>query len=478
MSNKFNVVVIGGGSAGLVSAYICAAVKAKVALVERNLMGGDCLNYGCVPSKALIRTSRFVAEAKKAHKLGIKNVSFEVDFAAVMDRVHQVIGQIAPHDSVARYTSLGVDCFTGNAEVLSNKAVRVGDQILEAKNIILAVGASPFIPPIPGLDRSKVLTSENLWELRTLPRRLVVLGGGPIGCEMAQAFARLGSEVTIIEQSDRILPRDDSDVSELVTEKLKSEHLRILSGCTAEKVDHNASETKVWYRTKSGQQDCVACDGILVAVGRRANTDQLDTKKLGIQLAPNGTIMTDAYLRANGSNIFACGDAAGPYQFTHTAAHQAWYCAVNALFRPFKKFAVDYRVIPWVTFTDPEVAHVGLNETMAKQKGISYEVTKYGVDDLDRAIAEGEDHGFVKVLTKPGSDQILGATIAAHNAGEMITEFIQAMKQGFGLNKILGTIHPYPTYSEANKFAAGNWKKAHAPEQALRWLKMFHSWRV
>lgn len=477
MSSPYNVVVIGGGSAGLVSSLICAAVKSKVALVERNRMGGDCLNYGCVPSKALIRSSRFIADARRAEKFGVKNMKFDIDFAAVMDRVHRVIKEIEPHDSIERYTGLGVECLTGNAEVLSPHEVRVGDKVLKTKNIILALGASPFIPPIPGLDRKKVLTSENLWEIRELPRRLAVLGGGPIGCEIAQAFSRLGSKVTLIEQFDRILPRDDEDVSQLIAAKFSAEGTAVLSGCTAEKVEHRSGESEIWYRTKSGKQDSIQCDAILVAVGRRANTDQLDTEKLGIQLAPNRTIVTDRYLRANGSNIFACGDVAGPYQFTHTAAHQAWYCAVNALFRPFVKFAADYRVIPWVTFTDPEVAQVGINEAMAKQKNIPYELTKYGIDDLDRAITEDENHGFVKVLTKPGTDQILGATIASHNAGEMITEFIQAMKQGFGLNKILGTIHPYPTFSEANKFAAGNWKKAHAPEQALKFLKMFHSWR-
>ncbi len=473
----YNIIAVGGGSAGLVTAYIAAAVKAKVALIERNKMGGDCLNYGCVPSKALIRSSRFVADMRRAAELGIKSVTFDFDFADIMDRVHEVIRKIEPHDSIERYQSLGVDCITGQAEILDANTIRVGDRKLTTKNIVLALGASPFVPEIQGLDQVKYRTSENLWEMRTLPMRLVILGGGPIGCEMVQAFARFGSQVTQVEMAPRILPREDDDVAELIADKFRREGVKLLTHATATKVVIEAGEKILICKSKNGDEIRVPFDEILVAVGRKANTANQGLERLGVALNPNGTIKVDDYLRTTVPNIYACGDVAGPYQFTHVAAHQAWFCAVNALFSPFKTFKVDYSVISWCTFTDPEVAQVGLNEQMAKARGIPYEVTKYGIDDLDRAIAESEDHGFVKVLTKPGTDKIIGCTIVSHLAGELIAEYVAAMKHGFGLNKILGTIHAYPTFVEANKYAAGVWKKAHAPQGLLKWVERFHSWR-
>lgn len=477
MGEKYNMVVIGGGSAGLVSSYIGAAVKAKVALIERHKMGGDCLNTGCVPSKAIIRTSRFVADMKKHKELGIKTVNYEFEFSDIMDRVHRVIKKIEPHDSIERFTGLGVECFTGDAEIIDPNTVKVGGKTLHTKNIVLALGASPFVPPIKGLDKIKYLTSENLWDLRTLPKRLVVLGGGPIGSEMSQAFCRLGSQVTQVEMSPRILAREDDDVAKVIIDKFKEEGVNLLTNSRATEVIEKDGEKILLCDQKDGPQIQVPFDEIIVAVGRKANTSGVDWGKLGIELNPNGTIKVDPYLRANGSNIYACGDVAGPYQFTHTAAHQAWFCAVNSLFSPFKKFPVDYKVISWCTFTDPEVAQVGLNEKAAKEQGIPYEVTVYGVDDLDRAIAESEDHGMVKVLTVPGKDKIIGATIVSHLAGELIGEFVSAMKQGYGLNAILGTIHAYPTFIEANKYAAGNWKKAHTPQFALNLLEKYHKFR-
>lgn len=478
MANQYNIVVIGAGSAGLVTAYIAAAVKAKVALIERHKMGGDCLNTGCVPSKALIKTAKVVHQMRACRKYGIKSASFELDFAEVMDRVHRVVKEIEPHDSVERYSSLGVECISGEAEILDRHTVRVNGKELKTKNIVLALGASPFIPPIKGLEAIRYLTSENLWGLRTLPKRLVVLGGGPIGCEMTQAFQRLGAQVTQVEMSPRILPREDDDVAALVTETLKKEGVRVLTGAKATAVvTENGVKTLV-CETVGGGRELVPFDEILVAVGRQANTAQSwDWAKLGVTLNPNGTVKVDEKMRANGDNIYACGDVAGPFQFTHVASHQAWYCAVNALFKPFKTFKVDYRVIPWVTFTDPEVAQVGHNEMSAKAAGIPYEVTRYGIDDLDRAIAESENHGQVKVLTKPGKDEILGVNIVGHGAGEMIAEYVAAMKHRFGMNAILGTIHSYPTFVEANKYAAGNWKKAHAPEKVLAYLQKFHGFR-
>lgn len=478
MSDTYNLVVIGAGSAGLVSAYIGAAVKAKVALIEKHKMGGDCLNYGCVPSKALIKSAKFVHNVRQHQKYGVRSASVEFDFAEIMDRVHKVIGKIEPHDSPERYRGLGVECLQGTGEIIDKHTVRVGDRILKTKNIILAMGARPFIPPILGLDKIEYRTSENLWDMRELPKRLVVLGGGPIGCEMAQAFSRLGSQVVQVEMSSRILPRDDLDVSNLISERFRKEGINIVTNATAKEVRIEAGVKSLLCQMGDGSQIAIEFDEILIAVGRRANSHGFDWHNLGVKTNANGTLAVDSYLRVNGDNMFGCGDLVGPYQFTHTAAHQAWYCAVNALFRPLKSFKVDYSVIPWVTFTDPEIAQVGHNEQSAKAAGIPYEVTHYEIDDLDRAIAESEDIGFVKVLTEPGKDRILGATIVAAPAGEMITEYIQAMKQQFGLNKILGTIHPYPTFSEANKFAAGNWKKAHAPEKILDFLQKFHGWRL
>jgi pyruvate/2-oxoglutarate dehydrogenase complex dihydrolipoamide dehydrogenase (E3) component len=474
---RYNLVVIGGGSAGLVSAYIAAAVKAKVALIERHKMGGDCLNTGCVPSKAIIKTARIAAEIKNHRKYGIKSANYEIDFPMVMDRVKQVIGKIEPHDSIERYSSLGVECITGNAEMIDRNTVKVNGRTLKAKNIVLALGASPFVPKIKGIEKVSYRTSENLWDMRELPKRFIVLGSGPIGCEMAQAFQRLGANVTLVEMADRILPREDPDVAAMVFERFKDEGMNVLTTAKAEEILTENGEKKLICRMKDGSPLSIPFDEILIAVGRKANTSGIDWDKFGIKLNKDGTIAVDPYLCANGKNIYACGDVAGPFQFTHVAAHQAWYCAVNALFGPFKRFKVDYRVIPRVTYTDPEVAQVGHNELSAKEAGIPFEVTHYGIDDLDRAIAESEDHGQVKVLTVPGKDTIIGANIVSHNAGEMIAEFVTAMKYGIGMNKILGTIHSYPSFVEANKYAAGNWKKAHAPAGLLEFVKKFHSWR-
>jgi pyruvate/2-oxoglutarate dehydrogenase complex dihydrolipoamide dehydrogenase (E3) component len=473
---RYNNIVIGAGSAGLVSAYISAAIKARVALIERGRMGGDCLNYGCVPSKTLIRTARMVHDMQRHQELGIKSVQFEVDLGQIMDRVQAKIQQIEPNDSVERYTGLGVDCLTGNAEILDPHTVRVGDETLTTKNIILAVGASPWIPPIRGIEQVRYRTSENLWDMRELPRRFVVLGGGPIGCEMAQSFARLGSQVTQIEMAPRILGREDEDMARLVVDRLNSDGVRILTQTKATEVITEDGGHVLRCDGPDGEVR-VPFDEILVAVGRKANTVGVDWAKLGIELNQNGSFKVDEYLRTTQSNIYACGDCVGPYQLTHAASHQAWYSAVNALFSPFKKFKVDYQHLSWCTFTDPELAHVGFNEETAKAAGLSYEVTYYDMADSDRAIAESEDYGRIKVLTRAGSDKIIGATIVSHLAGELINEFVQAIKHGIGLNQILGTIHAYPTYMEANKAVAGVWKKAHAPQWALRLLAQFHRWR-
>ena len=475
-----NIVVIGAGSAGLVSAYIAAAVKAKVILIERHKMGGDCLNTGCVPSKALLRSAKIANYMRRAEEFGIESVTVRPVFAKVMQRVQDVIKAIEPHDSIERYTELGVECVTGEAEIVDPHTVRVGDRSITTKNIIIAAGARPFVPPIEGLDQINYWTSDNVWEMQEPPKRLVVLGGGPIGCELSQAFSKLGSEVTVVEMLDQLMGREDSDVAEHIAETFETGGIRVLTGHKAVKIStaeiNNSGARVLHCESQSGAIE-VAFDEILVAVGRKANSDGLNLESLGIALRPNGTIETDDYLRTAVPNIFACGDITGPYQFTHTAAHQAWFAVVNALFGFAKKFRVDYRVIPWATFTMPEVARVGLNENDARQQQIDYEVTRYGIDDLDRAIADGEAHGFVKVITPRGKDKVLGVTIVGHHAGDLIAEYVLAMKYKLGLNKILGTIHLYPSLAESNKFVAGNWKRDHQPHGLLKWVERFHKWR-
>jgi len=471
-----NVIVIGGGSAGLVSGLIGAAVKSKVILIEKHKMGGDCLNTGCVPSKALIRSAKVASYLKRSKEFGLGEVNPTVEFSNVMDRVQNVIKQIEPHDSIERFTELGVDCIQGEAKILSPYCVEVNGEKITTRNIIIATGARPFVPPIEGLQDVGYLTSDNLWNIRHQPKRLIVLGGGPIGCELSQAFARLGSEVIQIEQAPRLMIREDEKVSTFVQQRLGDDGVNICTSHQAVKVEvRNGVKTLICRHNEEWTE--FAFDEILVAVGRAANTQNLGLEDIGVELSERGTIAVNDYLQTTIPNIYACGDVAGPYQFTHTASHQAWYATVNSLFGMFRKFKVDYRVIPWATFVDPEVARVGLNEQEAKAKGVDYQITEYGLDDLDRAIADSEDHGFVRVLTAGKSDKILGVTIVGHHGAELLTEFVQAMKQGFGLNKILGTIHIYPTLSEANKFAAGNWKRANAPEGLLRWAERFHSWR-
>ncbi|MFU8876899.1 MAG: FAD-dependent oxidoreductase [Wenzhouxiangellaceae bacterium] len=475
-SFDYNVIVLGAGSAGLVSAYIGSTIKAKVALIEKNRMGGDCLNTGCVPSKALLRTARLVQEARESERYGIRKMEAEFSLAEIMQRVRKVIEKIEPHDSPERYRGMGVDVIEGAGTLVSPWAVEVDGRTITARSIILATGAEPLVPPIPGLDKVGYLTSDTIWELNDLPERLAVLGGGPIGCELAQAFARLGSKVTIIEMADRLVPREDPDASEALMKRFEAEGIEVAVGHKAARFEAEGSGGRI-IAEHDGEETAIEFDRVLVALGRKARTKGFGLEELGVEVSQRGTIEVDPWLRTNFPNIYVCGDAAGPYQFTHVAAHQAWFASVNALLRPFKSFRVDYRVIPWATFTEPEVARVGLNETDAKEQEIDYEVTTYGIDDLDRAIADSHDSGFVKVLTEPGKDRILGATIVGHHAGELIAEFILAMKHGLGLNKILGTIHIYPTMNEANKFAAGEWKKARKPEGALRLAEKFFAWR-
>ncbi|MGB0135539.1 FAD-dependent oxidoreductase [Dokdonella sp.] len=472
----FNMIVIGAGSAGLVSSYIAAAVKAKVALIERHQMGGDCLNTGCVPSKALLRSARLMADARNSERYGIAKMNAEIDFAQVMERVQEVIGKVAPHDSVERYTGLGVDVIRGDARIVSPWEVEVDGKRLTARSLIIATGAKARVPELEGLDSVDYRTSDTLWDIRELPKRLVVIGGGPIGCELSQAFARLGSQVIQVQKSANLLPREDADASALIEKRFAEEGIRVEPGCEAVRVERTRDGGKL-YCKQDGKEVSFEFDRLLVALGRKPSVSGFGLEELGVIIDKNGTVHADALMRTNYPNILVAGDVAGPYQFTHVASHQAWYASVNALLAPFWSFKADYRVIPWATFTDPEVARVGLSEDEAKAKDIEVEVTKYGLDDLDRAIADSADHGYVKVLTAPGKDAILGATIVGEHAGDLLAEFVLAMKHGIGLNKLLGTIHIYPTMSEGNKAAAGVWKKANAPQGLLRLAQRFFAWR-
>ena len=472
-----DMVVIGAGSGGLVAALIAATVKAKVTLIEKNKMGGDCLNTGCVPSKALIRSARHAYDNSRGKSLGFSDSVIDVDFKAIMARVQRTIAEIEPHDSVERYQGLGVDVEIGEGEVVSPWHVRVNGKTISTRNIVIASGAEPFVPPIENIDSVDYLTSNNLWELQERPGKVVVLGGGPIGTELTQAFGRLGSQVTQVELLPNILPREDKEFSAMVQMQLETEGVNVLTGHKAVSIVNEGKGPSLTVVDGEGAKKAVPFDRLVVAVGRKANTAGFGLEEIGVVLNPNGTVSVDDYLRTNFPNIYAIGDAAGPYQFTHTASHMAWFASVNALFGLFKKFKVDYSVIPWATFCSPEVARVGLNEQDACAQEIPYEVSTYDVADLDRAIVDEEAHGLVKVLTVPGKDKILGVTIAAEHAGELIGEFTLAMKHGIGLNKILGTIHIYPTFMEMNKFAASEWRKSHKPDWALVIAEKFHRWR-
>ena len=478
-----NLIVIGGGAAGLVSSYVAAATRARVTLVEAHRMGGDCLNYGCVPSKALIRSAKLAHQMRKADRYGLASARPVIPFDRVMARVHRVIAAIAPHDSVARYTGLGVEVLQGHARLIDPWTVEVAlndgtTRRLTSRAIIIATGAQPFVPPLPGIGDVDALTSDTLWDRlrdrKSVPERLVVLGGGPIGTELAQSFARLGSAVTQIEMAPRLLFREDEEVSALVRASLEADGVAVLTGHKA--LACGVTEGERWIEVEyRGEIRRFAFDEIIVAVGRAPRLNGFGLEELGIGV--DRVVETNEYLETLYPNVLAAGDVAGPYQFTHVAGHQAWFAAVNALFGAVKRFKVDYRVIPWATFSDPEVARVGLSETEARARGIPFEVTRYGIDDLDRAIADGSAHGFVKVLTVPGKDRILGVTIVGEHAGDLLAEFVLAMKHGLGLNKILGTIHIYPTLAEANKYAAGEWRRAHVNPRLLAIVERYHAWR-
>lgn len=473
----YNAVVIGGGTAGLITANVLAQSKAKVALVEKGDMGGDCLNTGCVPSKALISSAKVMKLMKRSKEFGITLDSKPVvDFAQVMNQVQGIIDYIAPIDSRERYTDLGCDCFKETATILSPNSVRIGDNVVTTANIVIATGASPFIPPIPGLHELDYLDSDSLWKIRELPKRLLVIGSGPIGCELAQAFSRLGSEVTIISKDPRVLIREDKDVVEFIEQSLKDDNIKFISHANIKKFSSTKNSSSIHYDV-DGSSSSLEFDKVLVATGRSANVRNIGLEEVGVTLNPNKTVKVDKYLRTNIPTIWACGDVAGPFQFTHMASHQAGYVAMNILARPFKKFAVDYSHIPWVTYTDPEIARAGYNQIEIEASSIAADITTFNFSHQDRAITERENKGLLKVITKKKSDKILGVTIAGPHAGELLAEFSLAMKHGLGLMAILATIHPYPTFSEANKSVAGQWRKKSIPYHLLKYAEKYFSWK-
>ncbi len=473
-----NLIVIGAGSGGLVSAYIAAALKAKVTLIEKRRMGGDCLNTGCVPSKTLIRSARLAHQLKQAGRLGV-SASGEVDFAAVMTRIRDVIDRIAPHDSVERYTAMGVDIVEGEARITSPWTVEVNGCVLSSRAMVIATGARPHVPAIPGIEQVAALTSDTVWTLRERPAQLLVLGGGPVGCELAQAFQRLGSAVTLVQRNARLLPKEDEAASAAVLDALRADGVEVrLHHSALRFVAAAGGDRQLICRDEvTGADVAIVFDQLLLALGRRATVEGFGAEALGLDLRDDGSLAADACLATRFPNILVAGDVTGPLQYTHVAAHQAWYAAVNGLLGGLRRFRVDYRVIPRATFTDPEVAHVGLTEHEARAQGIPFETTRFGLDALDRAIVDDATDGYIQVLTVPGKDRILGATLVGAHASELIVEYVSAMKHGLGLNRILGTLHVYPTLAEANKYVAGEWKRAHAPARALRWLARWHRWR-
>lgn len=474
-----NVVVIGAGSGGLVASLIAAGAKAKVTLIERDRMGGDCLNTGCVPSKSLIQSARVAATVRDAGRFGVQTESEGVDFASVMERVQSVIRAIEPHDSVERFTSLGVDCVHGEARITSPWTVEVNGKTLRTRSIIVATGAGPLMPPIPGIDAVDPLTSDSVWSLREQPRELLVLGGGPIGSELAQSFARLGSSVTLVDMAPQVLPREDEDASAIVRKHMEADGIRLVNGYKAAEFIMEEGRHVLVAQPASGEGEAlrIPFDRVLVALGRKPNVAGFGLEELGIKPTEQGTLPVNEYLQTPVPTIYACGDVCGPWQFTHMASYQAWFAALNALAAGLKKFRVRYPVVPWATFTAPEVARVGLNERDARDQGIEHEVTRFDIGGLDRALADGAAEGFVKVLTEPGSDRILGATIVGDHAGELIGEFITAMTHGLGLKKIAATNHIYPTWLEANRFAANAWRSKRLPHGLLRWSERWFRWR-
>lgn len=473
-----NLVVIGAGAGGLVSAYVATAAQARVTLIERARMGGDCLNSGCVPSKALIRAAEQAYALQQSAEVGLREVTGRVDFAAVMQRVRATIRAIEPHDSIERYTALGVEVIQGEARITSPWSVEVNGQTLTTRSIIIACGARPRLPAIPGLAAMQPLTSETLWQLDTPPARLLVLGGGAIGCELGQAMHRLGVPVTLVERGERLLGREDAEASQVLQAQWQREGIDLRLSHQAERFEQRGAQRLLIARDLQRDTEVeIPFDQVLVALGREARLEGYGVEALKLAVRADQTLETDAWLATRYPNIFAVGDVTGPLQLTHGAAHQAWYASFNALFGDLRRLRADYRVIPRVTFCDPPIAQVGLSESQARAQGLAFEVTRYALADLDRALIDGRREGFVKLLTAAGSDRLLGVTLVGARADELIALYALAMRHNLGLGKILATVHSYPTFAESAKYAAGHWRRTHVSARALRLLAAFQRWR-
>jgi pyruvate/2-oxoglutarate dehydrogenase complex dihydrolipoamide dehydrogenase (E3) component len=471
----YNVVVIGAGTAGLVTAAGTAGLGGRVALIERHKMGGDCLNYGCVPSKALIRSSRVAALLRRADRFGFDPAALQVDYARVAGRMRALRARIAPNDSVERFTGLGVEVVLGAARFESSGSVRVGDRVLRARHFVIAAGGRAAVPSIPGLQEAGFQTNETIFELDRLPRRLAVLGGGPIGCELAQALGRLGAEITLIDRGAHLLHREDAEVVIPLERTLEAEGIRLQHQTSVREVLRGPDRVKrLRLETPGGDQE-LGVDEILVAAGRQPNVEDLDLERAGVAYDRRG-IRINEYLQTSQPHIFALGDVAGPYQFTHFADYQARLIVRNILMSGLPsqfKAKADYTVVPWCTFTDPEVARVGLNEQAAERQGIAYDRFVFPFAELDRAILDSADQGFVKVLTARGTDRILGATIVGEAAGELIHELTLAMWKKVGLATLSGMIHVYPTVSQALQRVADAYNRTRLTGRARKlfsWL--------
>ena len=477
-SGRYNLVIIGAGTAGLVTAAIASALGAKVALIERHLMGGDCLNVGCVPSKGIIRAARAWAAVKEAEQFGLQ-VSGEAirDFGAAMARMRKLRARISHVDSAHRYTKLGVDVFIGNGRFTSSSTISVDGTSLQFAKAVICTGARAAAPPIPGLEQIKYLTNETIFSLTDLPARLGVIGAGPIGCEMAQSFARFGSQVFLVEAMHGVLPNEDKDASEIVERSMLRDGVTLLC-CGKDLKIRLVDGMKHMSVDSHGQQYDMPVDEVLVGVGRTPNTEGLGLETIGVDFNHTG-VTVNHRLQTSNPKIFAAGDICSPFKFTHTADAQAQIVIQNALFpHPFGLgyASTDNLIIPWATYTQPEIAHVGLYEKDAQAKGLEVETFTFPLNEVDRAILDGEDEGFARVHVKKGTDQIVGATIVATNAGDMISEYTLAMKGGLGLSTIANTIHPYPTQAEVIKKTANAWRKTTFTESKKQFLSKIFAW--
>ena len=470
-AGRYNLVVVGGGTAGLVAAAGASSLGAKVALVERRHLGGDCLNFGCVPSKALLHEARMLWLRQ-----GSQPAVSQSDFQAVMERVRSARSVLAHHDSVERFSGLGVDVFLGDARFTGPRTLAVAGQSLRFSNCVIATGTRPVIPSIPGLEGTGFLTNESVFELSTMPRRLCILGGGPIGCELGQAFGRLGVEVTLVESGPRLLPRDDEEASEIILRTLSKEGVHVRTNSNVQGIETSGGHWHVRIDADDATQ-VIECDQLLVCAGRTPNVAGLNLEAAGVEYDEIRGVHVDATLRTSNPRIYAAGDVASPYRFTHAADVAARIVIQNALFGFAGRRKTTSLVVPWCTYTDPEVAHVGITPSDARRNGVALDTIRIGMDSVDRAVIEGETEGFLKVHLARGTDRMLGATIVCKNAGEMIGEITLAISKGMGLKAIASVIHPYPTRSDAIRKAADTYNRTRLTPGLRRILERFFAWR-